>query len=204
MTKNAWPELEAALFEMIDKIERIVVEGGYQGDPIEMYLAGGMAVNFYCGSRYTEDVDASFSRRILLSQDDLVVNYTKADGTTSYIYFDKNYNTSFALIHEDFEKDSVDWIRKDVNEKKIRLKVFSPVDLAVSKIARFSERDQSDIMELAAHDLFTHQQLRERAMEALSYFVGNVLSVKNSIDIICRRIEAETLPDRHIPPKNEP
>lgn len=202
MTKNAWPELEVALFTMIGKIEKIVIDGGYQGDPIQMYLAGGMAVNFYCGSRYTEDVDASFSRRILLTQDDLVVNYTKADGTTSYIYFDKNYNTSFALIHEDFERDSVDWYHKEETDKKIRLKVFSPVDLAVSKIARFSERDQSDIMELAANDLFTHEQLRERAMEALSYFVGNVLSVKNSIDIICRKIESETLINKHIPPRD--
>ena len=27
-----------------------------------MILAGGMAVNYYCGTRYTEDVDAVFSK----------------------------------------------------------------------------------------------------------------------------------------------
>jgi hypothetical protein len=57
-----------------------------------MYLAGGLAVNNYCGSRYTEDVDASFSHRLLLPYDEMVVDYLRSDYTASMIYLDQNYN----------------------------------------------------------------------------------------------------------------
>lgn len=73
MTK-AYPELAEALAEMLDKIDAVLQSGGYRGEPVKMYLAGGMAVNYWCGSRYTEDVDASFSKRVLLPYADLVSN----------------------------------------------------------------------------------------------------------------------------------
>ena len=37
-----------------------------EGLPIAMYVAGGAAQLFYTGARVSEDIDASFSRRILL------------------------------------------------------------------------------------------------------------------------------------------
>jgi hypothetical protein len=30
-------------------------------EPVAMFIAGGVAMNYYYGSRYTEEVDASFS-----------------------------------------------------------------------------------------------------------------------------------------------
>ena len=48
-------------------------------EPVKMIIAGGVAVNFYCGSRATTDVGASFSRRIALPED-LVVPYETPDG----------------------------------------------------------------------------------------------------------------------------
>ena len=54
--------LQAALTEMIEKIDGFIWSSGYQGEPVKMILAGGMAVNYYCGTRYTEDVDAVFSK----------------------------------------------------------------------------------------------------------------------------------------------
>lgn len=48
---HATPELAAALSAMLDKIDATLRDNEYQGEPIRMYLAGGMAVNYYCGSR---------------------------------------------------------------------------------------------------------------------------------------------------------
>ena len=45
--------------QMLDKLDAHLRSGGYEGDPIRMFLAGGMALHYHCGARYTEDVDAS-------------------------------------------------------------------------------------------------------------------------------------------------
>jgi hypothetical protein len=64
------------------------------------------------------------------------------------------------------------------------------VDLAVSKLARFADIDRGDILELARNRLITARSLRERAEAALSYYVGNPIQVRTSIDIACRDIES--------------
>jgi hypothetical protein len=61
---KAFPELSNALSELLDQMDASIRRGGYDGPPITMYLPGGMAVNFYCGTRYTEDVDAFYTRRL--------------------------------------------------------------------------------------------------------------------------------------------
>lgn len=188
---HAFPELIKALSIMLDKIDETIKKSGYKGEPVKMYLAGGLAINHYCGTRYTEDVDASFSRRILLPYSDLVVDYRRSDGSTSFIYFDQNYNPTFALLHEDYEKDSLEWEGIGNEKRIIHLYVLSPLDLAISKIARFSEQDREDIMNLAKHKFFTAVELKNRSEEALTYYIGNTSSVRGSIHFICDRINQE-------------
>lgn len=185
---KAFPELADALSKMLDKIDDVLKTNGYMGEPIKMFLAGGLAVNHWCGTRYTEDVDASFSKRLLLPYEDLVVAYRKPDGTQSNIYLDANYNTSFALMHEDFEDDSIEWNGLGNEKRLIHLFALSPVDLAVSKIARFSDQDRLDIKALAECKLITAKSVKIRAQEALSYYVGNVNSVKTSIELTYKDI----------------
>lgn len=103
---KAHPELTEALCTLIERIEDALRESGYTGQPIQARLAGGMAANYYCGNRYTRDIDADFSARLILPKD-LRVAYRKRNGEDSFIYFDTHYNTSFALLHEDFVKDAV-------------------------------------------------------------------------------------------------
>jgi hypothetical protein len=152
-----------------------------------MYLAGGLGVNYYCGTRYTEDVDASFSRRFVLPRN-LTVNYRRPDGTEAFIYFDYNYNTSLTLLHDDFESDSREWVGIGNEGRKVELRVLAPLDLAVSKIPRLSSRDREDILALASARLFSADQLRKRALDAVANFIGNKQPLLNSIEIICREV----------------
>lgn len=184
---KAYPELTGALQTMLNRMDASLREGGYTGEPIKMYLAGGLAVNYYCGTRYTEDVDASFSTRFILPKN-LTVNYRRPDGTDAFIYFDHNYNTSLALLHEDFEVDSREWTGIGNEGRKVELRVFSPIDLAVSKIDRFSPRDREDILALASERLFKVDHLRERAHEAIAHFIGNKRTLLTSIEMACRDI----------------
>jgi hypothetical protein len=180
------PQLRQAVAEIIHRISATLPA---LKEPIKMYLAGGMAVNFYTGYRPTVDIDASFSHRLLLPKaENLVVSYVDAGGKVRMVYFDMNFNFSFALMHPDFEKDAYRVVGNEFNDSKINLNILSPVDLALSKVARFEANDKEDISELARHNLIDAKSLEERAIEALDYFVGNrsplLLNIKEAVNII--------------------
>jgi len=178
------PYLRQAVGEIVHKISQSLPD---LDKPIKMYLAGGMAVNFYTGYRPTEDVDASFSARLLLPKD-LVVSFPDANGKPKMVYFDTNYNTSFALVHPDFEQDAYLVMGSEFDDPRIELRILSPVDLALSKVARFEGNDKEDIAELARHHLVSSRGLNERAQEALGYYVGSqsmlLINLKEAVNII--------------------
>jgi hypothetical protein len=166
------PELTHAMSEMMDRIDGFLRASGYKGDPVEMYLAGGMAVHYHCGTRYTDDVDATFSRRMILPFEKLAIDYMRETGKQSCIYFDTSYNDTFALLHPDHRECCTEWEGMGNERRLIHLLVFCPVDLAVSKLSRFSPNDQADILALARNRYFTTAQLQSRAIEALDHYVG--------------------------------
>lgn len=157
--------------------------------PITMYLAGGMAVNFYCGTRYTEDVDAFYTRRVHLGP--FEVNYLHKDGNPSFLYLDNNYNPTSGLLHESYAHDAVEWVGIGNERRKIHLFVLSPVDLAVTKVSRYSPQDREDILALAGAGLIQPDQFRSRATEALVDFVGDRAPVIANIELLSRQISVE-------------
>jgi hypothetical protein len=167
------PELTQAMSELMDKLDAVLRASSYAGEPMKMYLAGGMAVHYHCGTRYTDDVDASFSHRLLLPYKDLVVDYLREDNSRSSIYLDPNYNDTFALLHPEHRECCEAWHGIGNERRLIHLLVFCPLDLAVSKLSRFSPNDQADILALAQHRYFTTPELQKRATEALDYYVGD-------------------------------
>jgi hypothetical protein len=189
---KAFPELSEALSQLLDQMDASIRKGGYDGPPITMYLAGGMAVNFYCGTRYTEDVDAFYTHRVHVGSCE--VNYRHKDGNPSFLYLDNNYNPAFGLLHENHDRDAVEWTGIGNEKRKIHLYVLSPVDLAVTKISRYSPQDREDILALASAGLFSADQLRDRAIEALGDYIGDRAPVMMSIELICRQISAEKSP----------
>jgi hypothetical protein len=136
--------------------------------PLKVYIAGGMAVHLYTASRVTTDVDAEFAARILLPND-LMQEIALEDGTPQILYLDTNYNPSFALMHEDYQNDAV---AVELGLQYLQIFVLSPVDLAVSKIARFADNDRADIAQLVRLQLTNAQAIEERANAALAGYVG--------------------------------
>jgi Nucleotidyltransferase of unknown function (DUF6036) len=156
--------------------------------PIKMYVAGGAALHFYTGERVSRDVDAVFSRRIALP-DDLDIAYRDADGAARLLYFDRQYNDTLSLMHEDAHDDSIPLSLDGIDAKVLDVRLLAPLDLAVSKISRFSERDRSDIASLVRHQNVGSAALRRRAGEALVGYVGSVDRVRGSIELACRIAE---------------
>lgn len=144
---------------------------------IQAYLAGGMAIHFYTGYRATGDIDVEFSHRLSLP-DDLIVEAELENGDIRPLYIDKNYNSTFALMHPDYQDDA---ISVPFDFKNFEVKVLSPVDMIVSKIARMGANDKEDIRQIILLGLTTTEEIEQRATEALDYFIGNVSHLKHNI-----------------------
>ncbi len=134
-------------------------------EPIRMYIAGGMAFHLYTAARVTTDVDAEFSKKILLPSNLLVET---SEG--NMLYLDTNYNSSFALMHEDYLLDAV---KVPLGTDLIEVFILNPVDLILSKIARFSGPDVSDIAEIIRTFGIAANIIETRAEQALQGYVGN-------------------------------
>ena len=148
-----------------------------------MYIAGGSALHLYTGSRVTRDVDAAFSHRIALP-DDLEVSYPAEDGNAALLYFDRNYNDTLGLLHEDAYDNAIPIALHGVDRAVLDVRLLSPLDLAVSKLGRFSSQDREDIRTLARAGLINADALRQRAEEALGAYIGNLDRLRGSIDIV--------------------
>lgn len=178
-----------AFAEVPSRIQ-LALEGSRPGVfPIQMVVAGGAALHLLTGARVSEDVDAVFSKRVLFSQD-IEVSYRDPDGRARLLYLDRNYNDTLGLLHEDAHKDARAIDIPGIDRMLIDVRVLAPVDLAVSKLSRFADQDREDILLLAGKGLIDAASLRKRAEQALGGYVGDLNSVRNSIDIACRLIES--------------
>lgn len=180
--------LALGLRELFKQLEKRLSLSG----PLNVYLAGGMAVHLYTAHRVTTDVDAEFGARVYLPND-LVVELQLEDGTEQVIYLDTNYNSTFALMHEAYLDDA---IPLDFGLEQIRVHVLAPVDLAVSKIARFADNDQEDIAALVRLGLTTADEIAQRATSALVGFVGGQTMLQlnlNDAVALARKIETEVI-----------
>lgn len=179
----------AALLAMLKRIESEFRNYDRRALPIRMVIAGGAALYLHTGERVTEDVDATFSRRVLFSSD-IEVAYRDPDGRAALLYLDRNYNDTLGLMHEDADDDALRVDIRDIDRKVLDVRVLTPLDLATSKLARFSDQDRDDILLLARRKLIDAKALRKRAEEALGGYVGNTTTVGNTIDIACRLLES--------------
>jgi hypothetical protein len=178
-----------ALADGLGKLFRQLEERIALSKPLAVYLAGGMAVHLYTAKRVTTDVDAEFAGRVFIPND-LMVEITLEDGSPQLIYLDTNYNPTFALMHEDYREDA---IPVDLGLEHIQVYVLSPVDLAVSKIARLASNDCEDIQELVRLGLTTADEIEQRAKSALVGYVGGQAALLlNLRDAVALARDAET------------
>lgn len=186
--RKASPEYAAAFREVVQRIAEPLRGLPRKLLPIRMYVAGGAALHFYTGERISRDIDASFSRRIALPAD-LEVAYRDADGAARLLYFDRQYNDTLALLHEDAHDDAEQLGLAGLDGGVLDVRLLAPVDLAISKIGRFSSQDRDDIAALARHGLIRASSLRRRAESALTAFVGDTDRVRASIEQAVRIVE---------------
>ncbi len=121
---------------------------------------GQRRLYFYVGKRVSHHLDAEFAGRVLLPAD-LAIEIEVEEP----IYFDTDFNPIFALVHENYQRDAVP---VDLGVNHIDLRLLAPVDLAVSKIARFADVDREDIASLVQAGLTAAAAIAQRAREAVT------------------------------------
>lgn len=183
------PEYLKAFAQIMSRIER-ALGPKRPAKPVVVCVAGGAAMHFYVGGRFSEDIDAKIMARVIVDPQDLQVTYRGEDGHTRLLYFDTQYSDSFALFHHDAYEDARAINVKGIEPRRLEVRLLTPLDLAVSKISRFSEQDQNDIRTLAEAGLIDAESLRRRAEAALPDYVGNMDRIKTSIDLACRFVAA--------------
>lgn len=158
--------------------------------PVDVFLAGGMAAHVYTADRVTTDVDAEFAARIFLPPD-LEVEVVLEDGSREVVYLDTNYSPTLSLMHEDYREDA---IPLDLGLEHLRVRALSPVDLAVSKMSRFADPDRADIEALARLGLISADAVERRALEAIGGYIGGEAMLRINIGeavALVRQVEAE-------------
>jgi hypothetical protein len=186
---RADPEYLKAFATIMSRIERALGPKRPPA-PITVCISGGAAMHFYTGERYSNDIDAKIMARVMLDASELQVAYRGEDGHARLLYFDTQYNDSFALLHHDAYGDALPISVESVDPRRLEVRLLTPIDLAVSKLSRFSEQDQDDVRTLARARLIDAAVLRRRAEATLPDYVGNLDRIRNSIALACHLVEA--------------
>lgn len=182
---QATPAYLKAFTEIVLRIQSSLAGSRSQiKEPVKLFVAGGAAVHAYTGARISADIDATLSRRVLLPEN-LEVSYRDRDGTPRVLYFDRQYNDTLGLLHENAYADSVALEIDGLDRSLVDLRLLSPTDLAVSKLARLAPNDREDIRSLAAAGLLDAEGVRQRAEEALAGYIGDMGMVRIAIDEAC-------------------
>lgn len=192
-SEAACPDYIAALAELAGRIQSTLTDVPEEQRPIRMIVAGGAAMHCYTGARTSLDVDASFSHRLVIPPG-LQVAYRGTDGKPMTLYFDYQYNDAMGLQHEDAHEDSLPLELPGISPGLLDVRLLTPVDLALSKLSRFSPIDRGDIAELAERGLIDAESLRRRAETALAGYIGNQRQIRMAIDEACTMIKAARPP----------
>ncbi len=164
-----------AASDLVAQAERAIV--GNLPEPVRMILTGGTAMALYSPTRSSNNVDAIFSRRILLPEASLP--YVDENGKKHVLSWGRSYSPVLGLMHPDAEESAI--FVADSPNKKIRILVLSPIDLAVSKLSRYGDNDRQDIKDLYASNIVTPNALEARALDAIGYYIGDVSQVYENL-----------------------
>lgn len=178
-----------AMRELLSGVEATFPED-FEGI-VDCYLVGGCAVHLYTKYRVSGDINAVFSRRLLLREVP-ISRYEDSDGNQKALVLDRNYTDVLAMMHPDWMDDAWEW----ESIGRIRARVISPLDLAVSKVARYTGNDEEDIAQLAMAGLIKAGPFIERCKEAEGYYIGDMRFVRHNIKDAADHIDTWKAPSR--------
>jgi hypothetical protein len=144
------------------------IPDGHKQYPIKSYIVGGVACYLLTQARASDDIDMIISNRIELPQD-LFVIYIDENKKFKKLYFDSNYNGTLGLMQEDYEDRAI--LYKNI-QNKFKVFILNPIDLIITKILRYTDKDENDIKSLIFRFDINKDELIRLSNDAISVGVG--------------------------------
>lgn len=157
-----------AIVQMMEQIAEEIPDS-HKETPVRAYLTGGGAVHYYSNKRVSDDIDLIMQYAVKIPEDLFVVWLNEESGTLEQVHYDHNYNSTFGLLHEDYEFRAVHMLTID---EKFEISLLSPEDLIISKLIRFAQNDEEDIKSIIETGKVDKVLLYDLAKDAINVGVG--------------------------------
>jgi len=164
--------LTLAVIRLFDRVLPLL--DGQPAGVFKAYVFGGCALHMLTNARGSADVDAELAiaagvdrSEVIALLDGIPEDY-ELDGRDMQVQYDTRFNTSLCPIHEDFEDRA---IPLTPGQETARLQVFvaAPIDLIITKLGRFTDRDHQDIRTLIRARNVNLKSLDMLARQAIDY-----------------------------------
>ena len=180
--------LGRALVTFFDVLEPVYA-GGDKG-VFQVIVFGGCAVHIHTQARGSADVDAEVASHGYANKPDIIALldedayvFSDEEGMTQILELDTRFNTTLAPLHEDYE-DRVVRLVTQSNVPNVEVYIASALDVAISKLGRFGERDQQDIQALLQLPYVDIGEFERLAREAISYYVGDHTRILGNLKVV--------------------
>lgn len=160
---------------------------------VHAYIFGGCAVHMHTQSRASSDVDVEFNYDDMVKASEVrlvleqlpPVDYDDPASGPSQLIWDANFNTTFGPLHEDYQDRAQ--VIEQLPGSPVVVWLPAAEDLALSKLGRFADVDQNDILELLSLPIASWELFASLARDVNHYYVGPPLDSK--IAYIRQRLE---------------
>lgn len=178
--------LKEAVIDMM-KIIGAKVPNRHKNMPVNLYITGGIAIYFHTASRVSKDLDAIIDQNISVPSK-LKVIWINENGQFEELSYDHNYSQTLGIMHEDYDKRAIYQFTID---EKLNVYILDPVDLIISKLSRFGEQDQEDILRIIQNDLVKKDEFEALANDAISVAgAGRPATLKLNLALIIEMFNA--------------
>ncbi len=182
-----------AILQLFANLAEGLAERKLPEHSVHAYVFGGCAVHMHTQSRASSDVDVEFNYDDMVKASEVrlvleqlpPVDYDDPTTGPSQLIWDANFNTTFGPLHEDYQERAQ--MIEQAPGSPVVVWLPSAEDIALSKLGRFADVDQKDILELLSLPESSWEQFEFLAREVSAYYVGPPLDSK--IAYIQKRLE---------------
>lgn len=140
---------------------------------VKAFIFGDCAFHIHTNARGSNDIDAEIQAIQQLKKHDIVVflenndvEYLDDNNLETNLEFDRGFNTSLASVDPDYPERAIPLVANSI----VEVYLVSGLDLAISKLARLSDRDIEDIKELYLNGKFSLEAFKKSANNAEMYY----------------------------------
>ena len=175
MTIYSNSPITIAILKLFQELENYILKNhkNLPNGAVKAFIFGGCAFHIHTNARGSNDIDAEIQAIQQLKKHDIVVflenndvEYLDDNNLETNLEFDRSFNTSLASVDPDYPERAIPLVANRI----VEVYLVSGLDLAISKLARLSDRDIEDIKELYLNSKFSLETFKKSANNAEMYY----------------------------------